>query len=48
MSVGGSPNPAPRVREQARDTLAVMAFSAAVSGSLALLLLLLVTLGRQA
>jgi len=34
-----------RVRDQAREALAVMAFSAAVSGVLALALLLLTTLG---
>lgn len=36
----------PRVRQQARDTVAVMAFSAASSIGLVLFLLLLVQLGR--
>ncbi|GAA3812484.1 hypothetical protein [Nocardioides panacisoli] len=36
----------PRVREQARDVLVLMAFSAGVSLSVALLLLLVSGLGR--
>ncbi|MDN5892663.1 MAG: hypothetical protein L0H93_01450 [Nocardioides sp.] len=48
MSVGSAPHSTRRVREQARDALAVMALSAVVSGSLALVLLLLMLLGRQA
>jgi hypothetical protein len=39
-SGGRTTTPQPRVREQARDVLALMAFSAAISVGLALLLLL--------
>ena len=38
--------PVRRVRHQARETVAVMAFSAATSVGFAMLLLLLVSLGR--
>lgn len=38
--------PARRVRHDVRDGLAVMAFSAAVSGALAVLMTLLVGLGK--
>lgn len=38
--------PVRRVRHQARDCVAVMGVSAGLSGSLALLLLLLSTVGR--
>ncbi|CUR54010.1 hypothetical protein NOCA2120043 [metagenome] len=44
-----APSPAVRrVRHQARDVLALMAFSAVASVGIALLLLLLATAGRQA
>jgi hypothetical protein len=43
-SVAGRP---PRVRDQARDAVTVMAFSAAASGGLAAALVLLSHLGRQ-
>lgn len=46
MSIS-TPPAVPRVRQQAREAIAVMAFSAAVSASLSVLLLLLLTLGRQ-
>lgn len=46
MSVSGTPHPTRRVREQARDVVAVMAFSAGVSVALTVLLLTLITLGR--
>jgi hypothetical protein len=36
----------PRVRDQAREALAVMAFSATASGALALALLILTSLGK--
>lgn len=48
MSAGSTSHHAPRVREQARDVVMLMAFSAAVSGLLALVLLLVTTLARQA
>lgn len=44
QSVAGRP---PRVRDQARDAVTVMAFSAAASGGLAAALVLLSHLGRQ-
>ena len=37
----------PRVRDQAREVLAVVAFSALTASSLAVALLLLMSLGRQ-
>lgn len=43
----GTPAASPRVRHQAREVCAVMAFSAAVSVGLALALVLLVSLGGQ-
>ena len=45
MSVTGAPQR--RVRHQAREALLVMVFSAAVSAGLAVLMLLLMALGRQ-
>ena len=47
ISVTRVPPSRPRVRQQAREALAVMAFSAAASVALSLGLLLLMTLGRQ-
>lgn len=47
MSVPGVPSAPPRVRHQAREALAVMAFSAATSVGISLVLLLLMILGRQ-
>ena len=44
QSVAGRP---PRVRDQARDAVTVMAFSAATSGAIAAALVLLSHLGRQ-
>ena len=44
QSVAGRP---PRVRDQARDAVTVMAFSAATSAALATALVLLSHLGRQ-
>jgi hypothetical protein len=44
QSVAGRP---PRVRDQARDAVTVMAFSAATSAALTVALLLLSYLGRQ-
>ena len=47
-SVGRTAGGAPaRVRDQAREALAVMAFSALAATSLALALVLLASLGRQ-
>ncbi|WP_127480406.1 hypothetical protein [Nocardioides pantholopis] len=43
--VPGAPATTPRVRQQARERLALMAFSAATSGLLALVLLALFRLG---
>ena len=47
MSVTGVPPAPPRVRHQARQALAVMAFSAVTSVGLSFTLLLLMSLGRQ-
>jgi hypothetical protein len=47
MSVTGVPPAPPRVRHQARQALAVMAFSAATSVGFSLTLVLLMSLGRQ-
>ncbi len=47
MSVTGVPQAPPRVRQQAREALAVMAFSAVMSVGTSLLLLALMHLGRQ-
>jgi len=47
MSVTGAPPAPQRVRHQARQALAVMAFSASMSVGLSLTLLLLMSLGRQ-
>jgi len=47
MSVTGAPPAPPRVRHQARQVVAVMAFSAVTSVGLSLTLLLLMSLGRQ-
>ena len=44
QSVSGRP---PRVRDQARDAVTLMAFSAATSAALATALVLLSHLGRQ-
>ncbi|WP_157551215.1 hypothetical protein [Nocardioides jensenii] len=46
LSVSGTPHTTQRVRDQARDVVAVMAFSATVSVALTVVLLLLMTLGR--
>ncbi|QIX26357.1 hypothetical protein ncot_06890 [Nocardioides sp. JQ2195] len=46
MSVSGSPHTTPRVREQARDAVAVMVFSAGASVATTVVLLLLMALGR--
>ena len=46
MSVSGTPHSTPRVREQARDVIAVMAFSAGVSLAMTVVILLLMSLGR--
>lgn len=46
MSVSGNPPTTPRVREQARDAVAVMAFSAGASVALTVAVLLLMALGR--
>ena len=46
MSVSGTPRSTPRVREQARDVVALMAFSAGVSLGMTAVLLLLMSLGR--
>ena len=47
IAVTGRPPAARRVRHQAREVLAVMAFSLASSVGLTVLLVLLTTLGRQ-
>lgn len=46
LSVSGTPHPTPRVRERARDVVAVMTFSAGASVALTGILLLLISLGR--
>jgi len=46
VSVGSSTSPRPRVREQARDVLVLMAFSAVVSVGCTLLLLVSTGAGR--
>ena len=46
QSLGRTAAP-PRVRDQAREVLAVVAFSAVTASSLALALLLILNLGRQ-
>ncbi|WP_156388623.1 MULTISPECIES: hypothetical protein [unclassified Nocardioides] len=46
MSVSGTPHATPRVRDRARDVVALMAFSAGVSVTLTVALLLLMSLGR--
>jgi hypothetical protein len=43
---GSTVTPARRVRHEVRDSLAVMVFSAAASGVVALLLMLLVRVGN--
>jgi hypothetical protein len=47
MSVTGVPQAPPRVRHQAREALAVMAFSAVMSVAISVALLTLMFLGRQ-
>ncbi|NYG57980.1 hypothetical protein BJ980_000903 [Nocardioides daedukensis] len=47
MSVSGSPRTTPRVREQARDAVAVMLFSVGVSLVLTMCLVVLMTFGQQ-
>jgi len=47
QSLGRTAADAPRVRDQAREVLAVVAFSAVTASCLALGLLLLLSLGRQ-
>jgi hypothetical protein len=46
-SITGTTRPRPRVRHQARDALVLMAFSAGVSGTLTLVLMAALALGRQ-
>ncbi len=46
MSIGSLPPPPPRVRDQARDAIAVMTFSVATSVALSGAFLLLTSLGR--
>ncbi len=46
MSIS-TPPAVPRVRHQAREALTLMAFSAVVSAGLSILLVFLLTLGRQ-
>lgn len=41
-----STSPVPRVREQARDAFAVMAFSVCASGAVALVFLLMLVMGE--
>ncbi|CAM3537004.1 hypothetical protein NODU109028_21385 [Nocardioides dubius] len=47
ISVSGSPHGTRRVRHQARDAVAVMAFSAGASLVLTAALIVLMALGRQ-
>jgi hypothetical protein len=46
MNIASEPPPVRRVREQARDALALMAFSAATSAALAAALLVATSLGH--
>ena len=46
MSVSGTPQSTPRVRDRARDVVALIAFSSGVSLAMTVALLLLMSLGR--
>lgn len=47
LSASGTPRATPRVREQARDVVAVMLFSVGVSVALTVCLVVMMTFGQQ-